>query len=79
MNVPGYESPICEYGESPETVGHYLLECPRWTQARSETLGNLVERGLEVILGTKTASQKAVEFVLRTKRLEQFQAVSPQG
>lgn len=76
MRVPGYESPTCDCGEDTETVEHFLLKCPRWSQERGEVLPNLAGKSLRTILNSRMYSQKAVEFVMRTKRLEQFQAVN---
>jgi len=77
MNVPGYNSPQCECQQQEETVQHFLLECTQWDEQR-ETLGPYRYRSLKEILETREGSRKAVEFLLQTKRLEQFQAVTLQ-
>jgi len=77
MNAPGYNSPQCECQQQEETVQHFLLECTQWDEQR-ETLGPYRYRSLKEILETREGSRKAVEFLLQTKRLEQFQAVTLQ-
>jgi len=74
--VPGYEDSTCECQEEEETVQHFLLRCQRWRTQREEILGPLAQKPMGFILGTRTTSQKAIEFLLSTKRLEQFQAIA---
>ena len=73
MKVPGIEDPQCECQQGEETVQHYLLECTKWNQQR-DILGAYRDRGLRDILESREGSQKAVEFLLATGRLEQFKA-----
>jgi hypothetical protein len=75
MKVPGINNPQCNCQQQEETVRHFLLECTEWDETRSRTLGSYSDKTLEHILGTRKGSKKAVDFLLQTKRLEQFQAV----
>jgi hypothetical protein len=76
MRVPGYESPICGCGEDTETVEHFLLQCSKWNHERREVLASVADKSMRSILSSRMYSQMAVKFVVRTKRLEQFQAVN---
>ena len=74
MKVPGIDNPQCNCQQQEETVQHFLLECTQWDEQRN-ILGPYRHRSLGYILGSREGSGKAVEFLLQTKRLEQFQAV----
>ena len=77
MKVPGIENPNCTgcNTRQEESVQHYLLDCRKWQETREETLGVYKNRSLGTILGTREGSRRAVVFLLRTKRLEQFRGV----
>jgi len=67
---------MCECQEEEETVEYFLLRCPRWREKRIAILGpGLVEKGLTYILNSKQDSRKAIEFLLKTERLEQFREI----
>ena len=78
MKVPSIENPQCVCGQQEETVRHFLLECTQWDRQR-EILGSFKNKDLKEILESREGSRRATEFVLQTKRLEQFQAVVQQG
>ena len=78
MKVPSIDNPQCVCGQQEETVRHFLLECTQWDRQR-ETLGPFRNKDLKAILESREGSRRATEFVLQTKRLEQFQAVAQQG
>ena len=66
--VPGIEA-LCECQEEEETIEHFLFKCPRWEDQRA------ILNGLKTVretLGERKNSEKAVRFLLATKRLEQF-------
>ena len=69
--VPGIEA-LCECQEEEETVEHFLFKCPRWEEQRA------ILNGLKTVrdtLGERKNSEKAVRFLLATKRLEQFSRI----
>ena len=72
MKVPDIVSPQCECQQGEETVQHFLFNCSRWSEFRS-ILGDFKDKTLKYTLGSREGSRKAVEFLLATKRLEQFQ------
>jgi len=76
MRVLGYEDSTCECQEEEETVQHFLLRCPRWRIQREKILGPLAQKPMGLILGTRKASQKVIEFLLSTERLEQFKTMT---
>ena len=66
--VPNIEA-LCAYGEEEETVEHFLQKCPRWKEQRA------ILNGLKTVketLGNRENSERAVRYLLATKRLEQF-------
>ena len=66
--VPGIEA-LCECQEEKETVEHFLFKCPRWKEQRAILNG---VKTVREVLGERKNSEKAVRFLLATKRLEQF-------
>ena len=69
--VPNIEA-LCECQEEEETVEHFLFRCPRWEEQRA------ILDGLKTVketLGKRENSEKAVKYLLATKRLEQFSRI----
>lgn len=66
--VPNIEA-LCECQEEEETIGHFLFRCPKWKGQRA------ILNGLKTIqetLENRENSERAVRYLLATKRLEQF-------
>ena len=66
--VPNIEA-LCECEGEEEIVEHFLFKCPRWKEQRA-ILNGL--RTIKEALGNRENSEKAVKYLLATKRLEQF-------
>ena len=69
--VPGIEA-LCECQEEEETIEHFLFKCPRWKEQR------VILNGLKTVRETlreRKNSEKAVKFLLATRRLEQFSRI----
>ena len=69
--VPNIEA-LCDCKEEEETVEHFLFKCPKWKEQR------VILNGLKTVretLGDRGNSEKAVKYLLATKRLEQFSQV----
>ena len=63
---------LCECQKEEETIEHFLFKCPRWSEQRA------ILNGLNTIketLGNRKNSEKAVKYLLATKRLEQFSRI----
>ena len=69
--VPGIEA-LCECQEEEETVEYFLFKCPRWEEQRAILNG---PKTVKETLGTRENSEKAVRYLLATKRLEQFSRI----
>jgi len=69
--VPNIEA-LCECKEEEETVGHFLFKCPIWEEQRA-LLNGL--KTVQETLGERENSEKAVRYLLATKRLEQFSRI----
>ena len=64
--VPNIEA-LCDCKKEKETVEHFLFKCPRWKEQRA------ILDGLKTVretLGERKNSEKAVKYLLATKRLE---------
>jgi hypothetical protein len=66
--VPGIEA-LCDCQEEEETIEHFLFKCPKWKEQRA-ILNGL--KTMKETLGERENSERAVRFLLATKRLEQF-------
>ena len=66
------ESPLCECGCSKETVEHFLMECRRFKDARSELRRNVGTRKMRVdrLLGDPKTIKYTAEYIKATSRLE---------
>ena len=69
--VPDIEA-LCECQEEEETVEHFLFKCSRWREQRV-TLNGL--KTVQETLGERRNSEKAVKYLLATKRLKQFSQI----
>jgi len=80
-HVPGVEDGQCECGRGSQTVRHVLLACPRHTVLRRRIWGEVPGRRIEgkdlkEILNTPAQATKAAKFMILTRLLGQFGAVS---
>ena len=71
------ESPQCACGAPTENVANFLLECPRYEQVRSDTLGSLTTLEIGVLLHSDLNKSydwnsklfhTVQEFILTSKR-----------
>ena len=66
------DSPLCECGTGPETVEHFLLECPCYSEQRTEmrTKAGTESMRVDALLGTSEIIIKCTEkFINDTRRL----------
>jgi len=77
QRVPEITSSRCPYcQEADETVPHFILVCKGWEEQRRTHLGPYISRGIRYFLGTKEGLARTARFLVDTKRLEQFSAIS---
>lgn len=79
--VPGIEDDRCNCGRGSQTVRHVLLACPKHKNLReaiwTDGDGRRRERwDLEEILNTPAQAKKAARFMILTRLLGQYGAVS---
>jgi hypothetical protein len=74
--VPTVLSPRCACDSGNMTVHHILLICPTWTILRSRYLAELKTLDIRKILNSIKGSKAAVQFILATNLLPQFQRVA---
>src|SRR5271165_5824936 len=76
VQVPGYESGGCSCGEGLETPRHVLLQCPHEAERR-ETLKESQGGQLDFtsLLDTPKGAPVASKWMIRSRRLPQFQLV----
>ena len=66
------ESPLCECGYGKETVEHFLIECRRYRDQRSELRKNVGTRKMRVdsLLGDPEVVKHTVEYIMAISRME---------
>jgi hypothetical protein len=74
--VPTVLSPRCACDLGTMTVQHILLICSTWTTLRSRYLAELKTLDIRKILNSIKGSKAAVQFILATNLLPQFQRVA---
>ncbi|EDN04892.1 predicted protein [Histoplasma mississippiense (nom. inval.)] len=78
--VPEITDTLCECGGGNQTVRHVLLACPRFNNLRTETWENGEGRGerldLKEILTTPKLAKKAARFMILTRLLGQYGAIT---
>ena len=80
QRVPEITSPRCPYcREVDETVPHFILVCKWWEEQRRVHLGPYISKGIRYFLDTKEGLARTARFLVDTKRLEQFTAISLDG
>ena len=58
------------------TVQYVLLVCPQWKELRQRYLARLQTSDIRQLLNTPKGSKAAIDFVLATNLLPQFQRVA---
>jgi hypothetical protein len=78
--VPDVMSAECECGEGNQTVWHVLLACSLFKDLRVEIWGEgRTGKGgmdLKEVLNTPKLARKAASFIIRTRLLGQFGAIT---
>jgi hypothetical protein len=78
--VPGYTDATCQCGIGSQTIQHILLACPLFNELRRETWegedGRRERLDLKKILNTPSKAKKAARFMILTRLLGQYGAVS---
>ncbi|EDN04466.1 predicted protein [Histoplasma mississippiense (nom. inval.)] len=78
--VPEITDTLCECGGGNQTVRHVLLACPRFNNLRAETWENGEGRrdrfDLKEILTTPKLAKKAARFMILTRLLGQYGAIT---
>src|SRR5213075_21847 len=66
------DSPYCDCGDGKETVEHYLLECPMYTEARNMLRRNVGAGKMNVpsLLGQPKLIKHTMEFITSTKGMQ---------
>ena len=72
---PGQANKNCKYCNTPETITHYLMECPKYTIERAKLImeSDITSPNeiMKLLKSTESATQRAlVRFVRRTRRFE---------
>jgi hypothetical protein len=67
-------SPSCSLCDSPETIAHFLLLCPKYRRERLRLIVKLgtARLSLKLLLGTKAEHGPVFSFVRATDRLPRY-------
>jgi hypothetical protein len=78
--VPEVTDTTCECGHGSQTVRHVLLACPRFNDLRRKTWeredGRRERMDLKEILNKPKLAKKAARFMILTRLLGQYGAIS---